>query len=55
TVEKLHHLTAKDAQTGPAARNDHSVMDKHIKALEAYPAYQKLYKDIASGIMNEEK
>lgn len=55
TVEKLHHLTAKDAQTGPAARNDHSVMDKHIKALEAYPAYQKLYEDIASGIINEEK
>ncbi|MBP5137094.1 MAG: DUF2520 domain-containing protein, partial [Paludibacteraceae bacterium] len=53
TVEKLHTLTAKDAQTGPAARHDMSVINKHIKALESYPAYQKLYEDLAGRIMNE--
>ncbi|MBO7337890.1 MAG: DUF2520 domain-containing protein [Paludibacteraceae bacterium] len=53
TVEKLRTLTAKDAQTGPAARHDMSVINKHIKALESYPAYQKLYEDLAGRIMNE--
>lgn len=34
TVEKLRHIDAVSAQTGPAVRGDHATMDKHIRLLE---------------------
>ena len=33
TVEKIHSLEPKDAQTGPAVRNDQSILDAHEKLI----------------------
>ncbi len=33
TIEKIHHLNPKDAQTGPAVRNDKKVMEMHEKLI----------------------
>lgn len=44
TVSKLDELAPKDAQTGPAIRNDQETIEKHIKALtgEQKLVYQTL-------------
>ncbi|MBS1572151.1 MAG: DUF2520 domain-containing protein [Bacteroidetes bacterium] len=34
TVQKIHHLEPKLAQTGPAIRNDNSVLEEHRKLLK---------------------
>lgn len=55
TIGKLHTLSPKDAQTGPASREDYGVMEKHVNALAEYPEYRELYKKIAEGIINRNK
>lgn len=34
TAEKIHHLSPRDAQTGPAKRGDERVMEHHISLLK---------------------
>lgn len=48
TVEKIHHLEPKLAQTGPAIRNDRHVLDIHEALLEneALKIYQTLNESI---------
>ena len=50
TAEKILHLNPKDAQTGPAVRNDQNVVDSHINMLESNPTQQALYKLISNEI-----
>lgn len=43
TVDKLHHLSPEEAQTGPAVRYDTTVINKHLDALKDMPGEQALY------------
>ncbi|MAX79532.1 MAG: oxidoreductase [Crocinitomicaceae bacterium] len=45
---KIHH--PKDAQTGPAKRNDEKVIQEHLSMLEPYPDYQHLYALLTKSI-----
>lgn len=44
TARKVHELSPQQAQTGPAVRYDHNVMDKHLALLENTPLYHEVYK-----------
>lgn len=50
TVEKIHYLDPKDAQTGPAVRNDSSVLQLHEKLI-TNEEHLKLYKALNESIM----
>ncbi len=50
TAEKIKQMSPKDAQTGPAKRNDHITIQKHIEALKDQPDWQMLYKALSEGI-----
>ena len=52
TAAKVHALTPHEAQTGPAARGDHAVMQRHIEALAHTPMLQELYLKISKLIAN---
>ncbi len=49
TVEKIHHLHPKEAQTGPAVRNDKRVLSLH-EGLLADSEYLKLYQMLNASI-----
>ncbi len=53
TAKKVEDMPPKEAQTGPAVRNDTAVMDRHVSMLKE-PALQELYK-LMSKIIYEEK
>jgi predicted short-subunit dehydrogenase-like oxidoreductase (DUF2520 family) len=42
-----------DIQTGPAARNDENVMERHLSLLEGNPEYHKLYRLLSEAIINK--
>lgn len=48
TVDKLKTTHPKNAQTGPARRNDTIVIQEHLKLLEGYP--KEIYKLISESI-----
>lgn len=50
TVYKLQHSSPKDAQTGPARRNDTVIIQEHLKLLEGYP--KEIYKLLSESIMD---
>ena len=49
TAAKVHTLKPKDAQTGPAKRGDHEVMNHHLEILKATP-YAEVYQALAALI-----
>ena len=49
TAAKVHSLSPKDAQTGPAKRGDEAVMKHHLEILSATP-YAELYQVLAALI-----
>ena len=49
TAAKVHALTPKDAQTGPAQRGDEAVMKHHLEILQATP-YGEVYQALAALI-----
>lgn len=49
TVEKIHHLHPKEAQTGPAVRNDKRVLSLH-EVLLADSEYLELYQMLNASI-----
>jgi predicted short-subunit dehydrogenase-like oxidoreductase (DUF2520 family) len=57
TIGKATAMAPKDAQTGPAVRNDHNVMQKHLQALSGHPSYQKIYSLLSGSIaeMNRDR
>lgn len=57
TAQKIHSMTPREAQTGPAVRNDRSVIDKHMKLLNNQPEMQEIYELLSRSIyktMNHE-
>lgn len=49
TVEKLKKMTPAESQTGPAARGDQKIIDKHLASLNGDK--QKIYKLLSQSIM----
>lgn len=52
TARKVHELSPKEAQTGPAIRRDENVMNKHMDLLSEMPELCELYKRISKSIQN---
>ena len=50
TVEKLHHLSPSQSQTGPAARGDEAVMRRHLSMLHGDE--EAIYRMLSQSIMN---
>ena len=50
TVRKLEEMGPAEAQTGPALREDHETMQKHLALLKEYPEWEKLYTFISRDI-----
>jgi predicted short-subunit dehydrogenase-like oxidoreductase (DUF2520 family) len=50
SVRKAQFLKPKDAQTGPARRNDQNTIEEHIRMLEGFPEIQNLYNLLSEQI-----
>ena len=55
TAEKVRSVSPDMAQTGPALRGDHTVMDKHMDILADDKQLQALYKQISQEISRLKK
>ena len=55
TLRKAKQNKPADVQTGPAARNDLPVIQKHLQRLSSLPAYQKIYNFISQSITESKK
>ena len=55
TAEKVHHLSPREAQTGPAVRYDENVMQKHEALLHDAPNYEEIYKLMSKSIHERSK
>lgn len=49
-ASKIHTLSPKDAQTGPAIRHDENVMAKHMSLLQNNPRLQSIYDIMSKSI-----
>ena len=52
TVDKLQDLSPKASQTGPAVRNDHKTIEKHLELIQEH-RLQEIYKVLTSAIQNK--
>lgn len=52
TFAKLRSVSAKEAQTGPARRNDMKTIETHISMLSEYPDIQHIYKEVSNSILH---
>ncbi len=50
TAKKINHISPYMAQTGPAKRRDQKTVRTHLKLLENYPDYKKLYEQLTTLI-----
>ncbi|MCH5230039.1 MAG: DUF2520 domain-containing protein [Muribaculaceae bacterium] len=53
TVEKLKYLSPKEAQTGPAIRNDRKIIRAHLDMLGKEPELKALYELLTKRIQHE--
>ena len=53
TAAKIHRLTPREAQTGPAIRNDRAVLNRQA-AMIIDPDVKRLYEEISRGIYAEQ-
>ncbi len=50
TAAKVHTLTPREAQTGPAVRGDEAVVQSHLHRLSTMPELQQLYEQVSRMI-----
>lgn len=50
TAAKLHAMDPVQAQTGPAARADHEVMERHMDCLNSRPPLREIYRLMSESI-----
>lgn len=50
TAAKVHTLTPREAQTGPAVRGDEAVVQAHLHRLSTMPELQQLYEQVSRMI-----
>lgn len=53
TAKKACELNPKDAQTGPAKRNDKKIIKDHLKILAGNKNYRNLYRIITNSILRD--
>ena len=53
TIAKLDSMTPQASQTGPAARGDVKIIEKHLKSLHGDK--RKIYKLLSQSIMDRKK
>lgn len=53
TAEKIQSVLPKEAQTGPARRNDLKIMSAHIEKLKGFSENQKIYKYLSNQIQKK--
>ena len=51
TSEKINRLSPREAQTGPALRNDTRTMKEHLKMLAGDPLTAEIYRQISKSII----
>lgn len=51
TAGRLEYISAVDAQTGPAIRNDIFTLDKHLRLLSNHPKLKYIYIKLTESIM----
>lgn len=54
TVCKVHQLSPREAQTGPAVRGDENVMKKHLEVLQGDELMQQIYQIISKSIYDDQ-
>lgn len=54
TANKLHTMSPHEAQTGPAVRQDKSVLDKHQLLLSSTPNLLKIYELLSESIYHDQ-
>ncbi|HYX07908.1 MAG TPA: DUF2520 domain-containing protein [Bacteroidales bacterium] len=52
TFQKALSDNPSNVQTGPAVRGDTNTMKKHLKMLNSYPAFQKIYTFVSESIQD---
>ena len=50
TAARIDHISASEAQTGPAARNDLKTISVHLELLEKHPALKEIYRLLSESI-----
>jgi len=55
TVKKTEHALPHSCQTGPAARGDKKIIEKHLNMLKSQPDKYELYKHISKYILEHFK
>lgn len=55
TARKVHELSPKEAQTGPAIRYDENVIKRHLGMLAERPNMQEIYEKISENIHRYDK
>ena len=53
TAQKVHRLSPREAQTGPASRKDRGVVTKQMELLREKPELQEVYRMLSERIMGE--
>lgn len=53
TAKKVHTMPARQAQTGPALRNDRLVMEKHEQLLTGRPDWLEIYRTVSRSIHHD--
>lgn len=52
-AKKVHTVSPKDAQTGPASRHDWNVVNKHLMMLADNPGLQSIYQLMSKSIADD--
>ncbi|MBC8173721.1 MAG: DUF2520 domain-containing protein [Chitinophagales bacterium] len=55
TVEKIKKTSPANAQTGPAARRESAVLNKHMELLKEHPDYVEIYRLLSASIQNKSR
>jgi predicted short-subunit dehydrogenase-like oxidoreductase (DUF2520 family) len=55
TAAKVHRLSPRQAQTGPAARGDEAVMAAHLEMLRSHPEWEEIYRLMSRRIADTKR
>ena len=55
TARKVHELSPREAQTGPAIRYDENIIEAQMQLMDDNPRAQQLYQLMAQSIYEKSK
>lgn len=53
TASRIREISPSLLQTGPAARNDLSTIDRHLELLSAHPGLRNIYRQLSESIASQ--